>query len=81
MGEEDILPSGREHNEKFSINTDTVDGVRSRAPDGGTQYTVSVYSPIHDKKLMPSGNKLPITEYSQRRTPRQLVSDITPTNK
>ena len=28
----DILPSGRDHNDKFWINSHTIDGVRSRGP-------------------------------------------------
>ena len=38
LGDEDILPSGREHTDKFQINNETR-GVRSRRGFGGTQYT------------------------------------------
>ena len=63
LGDEDVLPSGREHTEKFSINTETIDGVKSRAIDGGTQYTVSACSPVNVKTL-PQIENQPITDYS-----------------
>ena len=64
LGDEDVLPSGREHTEKFSINTDTIDGVHSRLGEDGTQYTVSAYSPVHDYKIVLPEERKQIEEYT-----------------
>ena len=63
-GDEDIVPSGRERHEKFSINCHTIDGVRSRGPMAASQYAVSAKFSTSNQVMPPPGSHLSPSEYA-----------------